>query len=59
MLADDDMTTGFVVHTDGNEDKAIEYRQPRWWVARDMTEPAAPHVDHDKGDDDGHDPIHG
>ena len=47
------------MHTDVDEDKAIEYRRPRWWIARDKVELAAPHVDGDKGDDDGHDPIHG
>ena len=59
MLADDDMTTGLVVHTDVDKENGAKHWQPTWSIARDRVELAEPHVDDDKGVGDGHDPIYG
>ena len=59
MLADDDMATGLIVHTDVDDGKDNSYLQPIWCLARVRIELGAPHVDDDKGVEDGYDPIHG
>jgi len=59
MLADDDMTTGLVVHTDVDDNEGINYHRPRWLVARNRAELAKQHVDVDNGGGDGHDRIRG
>jgi len=49
MLANDDMTTGLVVHTDVDDNEDITYKRPRWLVARDRAELAKHYVDVDNG----------
>ena len=67
MLADDDMTTGLVVHTDvdgleGGINRGHRPVEPKSWFVRD-TEHDEQQVDADNdtgnGGEDANDPIHG